>query len=304
VALDYETGTANDPEDLIDKLETFAVANGWTVSPATVGRVFRKDTVVVGVNTDANELFFRGAITYNAAAAFDAQTNNSGMTLVMLIGVGPYTAYHFFSGDETSAEYLHVSLEMTAGHYRNFSFGELVKHGAYTGGVYVDGVVWDVSTSSRDLPDFGLHQAICDSKCVNEFDAHVWCDYDAKTNNWQMVTSASTDVGNPNRATGSYRSAGLHSPFQYRGYQLWNLQNHLAPLTYFVNRASSQRSPIGRIPNLRAISLNNLTPGEIISIGGDDWIVFPLVRRSDIFNQGSLSVDESSGYYGYAFRIP
>ena len=35
MALDYETGTANDPEDLIDKLETFAVANGWTVSPAT-----------------------------------------------------------------------------------------------------------------------------------------------------------------------------------------------------------------------------------------------------------------------------
>lgn len=299
--MDYETGTATDPADLISKLGTFATGDGWTVSSVTGGVVFRKDTVVVGVATDSDEIFLRGAITFNGGAAWNAQTNNSGTTLTINCGAGPFPSYHFWSGAEDGADYLHVAFEIASGIYRHFVMGELVKSGAYTGGVYVDGVFWSTSTTQQNSPYNTSSQTVCDSD-GGIITAHVWADYDSKTNNWQLVDTGN-NVSNANRMTGSGRSQSMTDYISTIGVMSWNLRNIMHPLNYFANRASSLRSPIGRIPDMRKIGMQDLVPTEIITIGGDDWMVLPVVQRTDSFNN-SPSAIPSSGYLGYAYRMP
>lgn len=299
-AVDYETGIASSPSDLVSKLATFAAANGWTISPGTTGSVFIKGDIVVGMIGNASDVSLRGALAYNGAAAWNAQTNNAGQSTTCDTGAGPFTAYHFFAGAEATKEYLHVAVEVSAGHFRHFSLGSLIKQGTYTGGTYVDSTNWANSTTNQNIPDSGSHQVICDAN-ADTGNGQVWCDYDAKTNNWQIIRTASqttTTLG-----TGNVRDQGISQMFMSLGYQRWNLRQLLAPLQYFVNRASSLKSPIGRIPDMRMVGMQNLVAGDEVTVGSDTWLVFPMIQRTDSWGSGNSAI-ESSGHYGYAYLLP
>lgn len=299
--MDYETGSASSPSDLLTKLATFAAGDGWTVNTPASGLVFLKGSAVVGVNGAASTVDLRGALSYDAGLAWNDQPNNSGVTTQCDVGAGPFTAYHFFSVTEENKHALHVAVEISAGHFRHFSFGELIKHGSYTGGVYVDSVNWNNSTIFQNIPDSQQHQVICDANGALVGTGHVWIDYDSKSNNWQRVFDAGDTT--PTRCSGSVRSGGMDQMFANRGYLRWNLRNVPAPLTYFANRASSLKSFIGRIPHMRVFGMHNLSPGETVTIGGDSWLVFPIIQRTDTWGS-SNSTTESSGYYGYGYRLP
>lgn len=299
--MDYETGSATSPADLVTKLATFASGDGWTVNTPASGLVFLKGSAVVGVNGAASTVDLRGALSYDSNSAWNAQPNNAGVTTLCNVGAGPFTAYHFFSVTEEGRHALHVVVEISAGRFRHISFGELIKYGQYTGGVYVDCTNWNGSVSFQNIPDAPQHQVICDANGTSQANGHVWVDYDSKTNNWQRVSNAgNTD---PSRCSGSFRSDGMGQMFLNRGYLRWNLRNVPSPLTYFANRASGLKSFIGRIPHMRAVGMANLAPGEIISIGGDSWMVFPVTQRTDTWGSTNSSIP-SSGHYGYGYRLP
>lgn len=294
--MDYETGISTGPADLLSKLRTFAVSNGWTNTAGTTGSVLSKNGIYVGNHSDADEIFAMGCLGASGAAAWNAQASSSGFTVALNCGTGPFTAYHLFAGDEDGREYLNLIVEFAAGRYRHLALGQLIKHGTYTGGTYVDGVRWSTSTTFQNSPDNSNHQVICDANS-GVGNGHFWCDYDAKSNNWQrVITGTATTSG-----LGSARSSGMGQIFPNLGVQNWNLRNNLAPLTYFANRASSLRSPVGRIPNMRILGMNNLQPGETLSIGGTDWMVFPICQRTEGVQPNTV---ETSGFYGYAYKLP
>jgi hypothetical protein len=295
---DYETGIASSPSDVVDKLAAFAVANGWTVNSPLSGKVFVKDDVYVGVSSDSDEVFARGALGYDAGLAWNAQPNHSGLTVALNLTVGPYTSYHFFAGDEEGCPYLNAIIEFTAGRFRHLAFGKLIKRGNYTGGTYVDGVRWNNNNAYQNIPDRVEHTVICDANSSSG-SGHFACDYDGKTNNWQRcITTAGTAY-----ALGSARSNSMTQMYNAVGVQNWNMRNLMWPLSYFANRASNLRSPVGRIPNMRMVNMKNLLPGETLTVGGDGWMVFPLVQRTESWGSGNSAI-ESSGYYGYAYKMP
>lgn len=295
--MDYETGISTSPSDLLSRLVTFAVTNGWTNTAASGGgNVLNKNGAYCGLSTDSTNLLARGCLGASGGLAWNAQTGNSALTVTVDCGAGPFTAYHLFAGDEGGREYLNLVVEYAAGRFRHLALGQLIKHGSYTGGTYVDGVNWNNSTTTQNSPDNSGHQVICDANSAGGT-GHVHCDYDAKSNNWQrIITGTATTSG-----LGSARSSGMGQIFPNLGVQNWNLRNNLAPLSYFVNRASSLRSPIGRIPNMRILGMNNLQPGETLSIGGTDWMCFPIVQRTEGAQPNTV---ETSGFYGYAYKLP
>lgn len=72
----------------------------------------------------------------------------------------------------------------------------------------------------------------------------------------------------------------------------------LIPLIVSVARASDTlQSIVGSPFDLRAMRLDALQPGEIVTIGADQWRTFPVIRKN-----GAIGI-ESSGVYGYAYRV-
>jgi hypothetical protein len=295
----YQTGTASDPSDLLGDLATFAAANGWTVNTPASGRVFINGAVLVGVNGDADSLDGRAAVTYNAGAAWNAQTDAASVSHVCNIGAGPYTAYHFYAEMEESKPLLAAVVEVSAGVYRHFIISDLIKYGSYTGGAYTDSVYHDTTSDDTNNTASSNHRYICDTGTNRSDRGHFRCDVDGVSPNWAHVYSADSHIATV-LGTGVSRFNGKWRGQTSVGYQRWNLRTPLWPLELFVNRSDSLRSPVGRVPAMRYLSLRNFTPGEMLSIGGDDWQLWPVVARTDTSGANPSSTPSSS-HYGYAY---
>lgn len=166
----YETGTANDLVDLLDKLDTFAQVThgGWSSiyspNPDTTNRWFelKKGSLSFGIKWPAspatgNHISVHQATgSTSSASAPGAHTADSGNGFnttsggssadfltercVSQIGNGPFPSYHFFADDAGPGDYIHVVVEIVSGTFRHFGFGSLAKFGNnWTGGEYVYG---------------------------------------------------------------------------------------------------------------------------------------------------------------------
>lgn len=298
----YETGVATSPSDLLGKLGVFVEANGWSYDPGSSGAVIYNGAsgvgIFAGIFATATEIQTRGCLGYLGASAWNAQPGNSGVTHIIDMGAGPYTSYHIWVGDEDGQDYVHLTVEKTAGEFRHWALGKLVPYGSITGGVYCDSTFLSDNTSFRNQPDAAAHRHLCDANCNGTL-GHVWVDYDGKINTWQRLQTAGTLTSTFH--TGSTRTEGFYANFMNIGYQRWNFRTPQWPMVYFANRASSLRSPIGRMPNIRAINMRNFFPGQEVTISGDTWKIFPVFQKQTEVVANTIV---SSGLYGYAHLMP
>lgn len=186
----YQTGTASTQTDLINKLQIFAVANGYTLDHydgSTSCSVSRPaDNVYVSFVWDSvNTIAMYQALGYSGAYATTPwdQANDSGNgndniptdidkgRQVSRIGNGPFTAYHFFA--YTNPYAIHIVLEFSPGLHRHFAFGLLDKTGTWTGGAFCGGHLWNPATvgdpfAAYDIPDSDAHSILLDGALDND----------------------------------------------------------------------------------------------------------------------------------------
>lgn len=322
----YETGTATGPADLIGKLATFAGTLGWTVAAQTTsastglpagatsvtGRVFSKGTLVFGIGYDTDDVWLCGATGVNGANNWAAQTGTSATSTSGYMPrsnemSGPYQAYHFFGG--TSPDYLHVVVERSAGIFKHFAVGELIKAGSYTGGAYLQAVNWYMTTISSNYyanaPEDGSHRCLFDSASGNTYNASyanlVRADIDSKSNNWMPMFN--TWQGNYSR--GDFRRNGLSYHANVYAPNNFNQLTPLQPFVIMADRPSSLHSIVGHPADIRGVNMTNFAPGELLTIGSDEWLVFPAIQKTATWgtiNATAAAQIPSSGPYGYAYK--
>jgi hypothetical protein len=293
----YETGTSSGPSDLVSKLLTFAAANGWTVTPATVGSVLSKSDIVCGILADATTIQLCGGLSASGAVAWNAQPNNPGVSFSCNVGAGPYPAYHFYSDAESGAERLYASIEISSGIYRHLLMCRLVKIGAWTGGTYIAATYHLLSTPYIDSKEASQHAYLADTNGISNH--HLSCDTDGRVNSWSTGVDSGSSV--VTGFHGNYRNGGLGYNSLQVGHARFSLRTILQPLLIFQIRPSGLRSIVGYVPNLRGVNMELYPVGFLDNIGGDDWRMWPNTLRTD--NNGSIgSTTPSSGWYGYASR--
>jgi len=174
----YYSGTATGPTDLLDKIRTALVAEGWTENDYSVdGTGYRLHVQKVAQSGGPTMYFnFRSAVDEYGSTITEDNTNSDGLGNVTGILINGSTGYDggedwhtqpgypqgddnksyasvmsemsvsaipayyiFFMGDS-----VHIVVEVTSGKFQMMSFGCLVKQGAYTGGQY-----FSASLSSR-----------------------------------------------------------------------------------------------------------------------------------------------------------
>ncbi|HUS74341.1 MAG TPA: hypothetical protein VMY06_14880 [Sedimentisphaerales bacterium] len=170
--MSYQAGVSTGPNDLIDKLRIFLLAEGWTVNLfAAIGAGYRlhvqktaADATVMYFNfrsaiaetgttliTEDNAggstgtvtgLLINGSTGYNVAEiwhhqpgkSIDAAAKSMGMCMTQM-STTAIPAYYFFTPDSDS-DTVHIAVEVTAGKFQFMSFGMLVKQGIFTGGQF------------------------------------------------------------------------------------------------------------------------------------------------------------------------
>ncbi len=160
----FLTGTSTSIENLMQQLSTFLQLHGWTQDYAVTGDpgtiAFSKNQSFVSMQYSETAVASGGigAMALYQARANDTvdtlepwlSTDDSGAGVASTITsqlanglcvnnfAGPHTNFFFFENN-ANPSYIHVVVEVDAGRYRHFGFGEIDKVGDWTGGEYIYG---------------------------------------------------------------------------------------------------------------------------------------------------------------------
>jgi len=149
----YETGASTGPNDLLDKLRLFAIAQGWTVNRwTTVGsgrelcvskgsayynmRSYQNETVFSNGSNYSNRygISINGSDGFASGSAWDRQAGypiSTGGTagsdqrtshVPFVTSTGPFPAYHLFAPDSKT---VYLEVEVTTGCFLRMGFGTL-----------------------------------------------------------------------------------------------------------------------------------------------------------------------------------
>lgn len=308
-------------DSLLEEIRDFLNGTGdWTIhrdlTASGNGRqlIVSQGTCLAGLQSvasgaGANCLYlFDGVPPYSGSPAIDQLPNNSGLRInnLALAGgdtscrymnqhAGPLPTAWLFSNDPST--YCHVVVEVIAGVFKHLTFGNLKKYGGWTGGGYYGVTNWSENVAFIDQPDSSSHRvpfdnltdfgAIRQNTTVYYVDAaDKWLAEEAIVNTVQRRQLRSTFRGGFGRAWVNL------SETPYSGLIA------LAPVLVGKQRLSDSPDTlrwIGEVPDMAALNIQNLAPGEEYSIGSDIWLTFPLCAKlggTDAFN---------SGVYGAAY---
>lgn len=300
----YETGSATDPADLLDKLRLFCIAESIVVNEFLNDGTYDILSVQIGTGffslgyDSANEeIVGYQATGFTTSTAWGAQPNatqssNAQGSTTNLVPDSTISIYHFFY---FPGGMLHVAFLNSDGLWRTFGLGELVKYGTYTGGAFMYNNYRSTNTSQIDQP------------------------YSSSHSNGPMGTAASgrepvLRVDHP--SANYFYYIGENDTLATRGYSNQQVTGSQGEILLSTPSSSSQATstdvisysivsdantdktiPVGELPDCRIINLFNYNAGDTYDT---DWLVFPLVRRDDPDLREDL---HNSGYVGLAFRF-
>jgi hypothetical protein len=321
----YETGTATSPLDLLSKLRTFALANGWSennYSARTTGTgqalqinkggnfvTFRTDISVVTGNNPTPYIGVYGHTSYSAGNT-ESQPGTSdvaGTFQMWANGLpGPYQAYHFISGTELGGEFLHIIVEVTAGTFKHFGTGSIVKLGAITSGQWVHVSNWHYNATYIDNPLNGQHAWPFDGSSYSLAQSggmRLRADADAASPRWLDAGNDSASAWNNRHMAAGPRNIWtsnvpgvVRNLYQYAASALTG-RNVLSPAYLMGERIGGLWNMLGYVPGVRWCNITNLSPNDVLTIGADQWKVFPVIRKNGIAGQ------VNSGVYGLAYKV-
>ena len=326
----FETGTANDPQDLLSKLESFLTS----VSPTafSIDRSVASSSPVDFAFNDGDGGFWQcviesvdpDAFRVHQSIGFDGSgvpnepgqgTNLIGYGHQVNLIPGPYSAYFFYMNADASVGpvYCHCVLEFESGKYRHFGFGNIEKFGTWTGGEYSHG---HFLAGDRDNPGSNTHRWPFDGVGGDARDtgrmrllidtASGWNGaVDSPAQKWWCAkqTAAGTDGDGVDILSGGWQfRAGwwAHTFIEIGGSSQFNGFKPLAPIGAWLHdiaAAPDERYFLGFAPDVRMINLDGVIPGASIVQGGDTWDAYPIGRKYFI-----VDATEGTGNWGLAYK--
>lgn len=285
----YESGVTSGVEDLLDKIRVVALARGWTVNAFN-----QIDPTYKYLALQHNGEYFNlmsqlgvgGADGYYVPNYLNVwlSTNygndvGGGLSnpspVAQANAIGSNVPYKIFSG----ANYIHVVVEVATGIFIFIMIGHLNKYGAYTGGAYCTCTHTEYDNSSRSVKIPSQHYIFQRAGGVHvEIDGY-YNFYHAPLGG---PTSPHTETLLINAQIAIERWAGF-SPNDF------NLVSAMQPIVLSVHRGSGLYSPIGEVPDIRALNIKNMNSGDVLTIGADNW---------EVYSMSSESVSQ----IGYAFK--
>jgi len=353
----YETGSATNANDLLDKLGIFALANGWTIQRNTAGLLFLSKGIcavsiqtqnfnyndwetgssvstpssrwnmALNVSNDGTRTTFwghPGSLVTTSADTDRVVTNDL---------YGPFTEYHFFEGTDGGAGYIHIVARTAAERWRCWGFGHLNK-GAYshTGAAYLvgcDGFYYRNQSAFNIATWYSIISAAPYPFARNSSETLVGSGQptalyvpDGSPVGWGQWASASAPGGVLSLINGrqkpilgssgdeSYPSSAASNTIQrllnplYFGLESqWGGNRMLFTLPFVMTNASAGRlCHIGQYPDVRAVNLEGLQIPQSLFYSTDEWVCFPVGRRTPWGLQSEIGFQYSSGQFGLAFR--
>lgn len=335
----YATGTSTAPSDLLSDLVSFLSGEGWSITRTNGYRDgVTDDQVTIHDSSATDNPFFHFLYDDDTTTArIDCQPSVSdagisspyyahtgspntsgGNGTTVSIGQrgatssqgfeGASQAYHFFGGSTSDGRYCHVVVEGDAGVFFHLLFGTIEKAGTFGGGAYM--------TAMQTRQDGQVMWPFCGSP--GNWYSTQWLRCDDVLTGGSYTTDGGTSYWSRNFGTCHYfrqNPAVYYSmPWYCGGLIAYNQRSVLGPNPVVVWEDAvpglgDDHAILGHIPDCRPCSMFGREPNEIITIGSDDWHIFPVHQKLEGATGTSTYTNTNTGtapnnfsnYAGFAY---
>lgn len=308
----YIAGSANSLDDLLTALQAGLSANGWTADGAVMSKGGLSALLdVVAINSGGTRHVLRvqagnghadGALVDGAPAAGALGALGSSDAQ----GVSWPAVYHLHIHSDPDEVYLIVNYAVD--YYQWIAFGAspvagLPGTGNWHGGTFGVPTGATKTTHPNRYPGAvaiaatGGQGGSLDATSAALFWADRWIDqtdgtYPVNNNcfhhgldggGWSMTLDA----------------VQTRSPLLSDQPSAWNGQSILHRIEPWKSRPSNMISRVGSLAHARFIVLQNYAPEDIITLGSDQWKIYPWYRKG---TTRDMSYGDNSGWLGWAVR--
>jgi hypothetical protein len=326
----YETGSALDLEDLIQKLSTFATvtAGGWVEDernnttgdfalhktggpeiwvsfrwdPASKQHLSVHQALGYTPGNDSGNHPQDSGNGYNATSSH-TNTNLDDERHVSDIGDGPFPSYFFFEDDD----YLHVVVEIQTDVFRHFGFGQLnPKRGSWTGGEYAYGCRIGLATNhNATLTGDNILADGLSSEADQNVTIHAeGLEGEPGTVDWLVAFGSETqpvgdDTATNPRARGQGGARGGPAARAFGAFSGTALTGSVPMYSigiWHIHSTLPRVYHLGELPDVRCLNIRGFQPKEEVNVGGDVWVIFPMALRTED------NVSNRTYYSGIAYK--
>lgn len=312
----FYTGSASSFSDLRAALFSACVDEGWTVADAdtlTKGAAVVRATISVS-NTSATGpgIVLQGATGLSGGALVNPSTNTPRFGRphqTINPETWPMTYYiHIFSDPDEVFMVANFNVDS----YWWLAFGVSDTPGLPGSGLWLSAISRGGRGSTAFAGGISLGSSFGGSNGNdNHSSGGIFCQtaqgVTANPNNdtIQSGLDGTLWAGNPsspNAATiSSFNGWLAASTLIGRLPSAWNAEAILIPIQGYVWRASNKCSLVVDVNNARYTRVDNYTPGQIITLGSDQWRIYPFYKKNTTARDAGNGVDHT-GTFGWAIR--
>lgn len=320
--------SAADINGLLSAVRDFLAGNGWSVVSSGAGVLIVSNsnghTYRLRTQTANRTDYFQGSFvdttlllefnrgnTGGAPGTYSSAGDTNDMT-------GPFTSIWIFTDED--ATFCHIVAQTAPVRYSHSSFGQLDNKGLHEMPIdFVAGLFWwhwaeqaNYSNANNDgnpfnNPNSGRHQ-------VDYTDGTAWfgipdgvldpalffTDGPVMAQSWSLCDreySKTTNVNNTSRFADYFCNVTNKT---FAGGII------LTPLPVFCAAASQDvMAVVGEFPQMALVNMQGLSPGQTLTFGGDEWLVFPWKQfgTQEAAKYGSNPLPQPNSWrYGFAYR--
>lgn len=100
----------------------------------------------------------------------------------------------------------------------------------------------------------------------------------------------------------TFNAVRYAAPHIERSPSAWNSEGILLPIQGYVRRSPQKVSLAADLEHARYIRVDNYNPGDLITLGGDRWKVYPFYRKNSAVRDGGSFNMNHTGTMGWAVR--
>lgn len=316
----YQQSSITAITDIPALVNTFAVANGWTVTGTSSSPILTRTGGGLSFQLDAAISGNDHTLTWTETGS--TATNNARIVSPKLAGtsgtpvVSTPSKVHLFAA-ATPQPFLAIVVEYGSNSFRHLYLGNLVKASAFTGGEVISGANPRNTSSAFEFP-LGYRNAQylfggTKSSAVGQANAGgLKAAHASNPTPWRRFYCGSWAYPYYGTFDGSEAIGGfcddVNDGYVARGRSAFSGVQILVPINLYAAMpvtGDTLFAPLGHPAGVRMVNLTDIEPGADILIGSQTWKCFPAFTKGGAsVTQGSgggWGVAETSSVVGYAY---
>lgn len=313
----YQQSSITSLSEIPALVAAFAAGKGWTVSGSTFRRT--DDAGATVFTLEASITGYDHILRATATGAPTAQIRSPKLNGTAGAPVVPSpTSVHLFAR-ATPQPFIAIVVQYGYNLFRHLYIGNLVKVGTYTGGECASGT--NVHASNNGFDRYPIHYrfdtAHLFAAAARVQDASVAGGVRVLHANNPTTWRAFRETGDFN-PMGTFGNAGviggfgddINDGYLARGQSPFGGLSILTPINLYAPMpitGDTVFAPIGHPAGVRLVNMGDFDPEAVITVGADEWKVFPAIRKSADMEAPKSAAGwaqfEASGNVGYAYPV-